>query len=181
MKLLLLSLVLIGQLMDFKEFENLIGKDISHARQILLHEGFEYHNTLEINLYTSDSHHDFYTMSYNMISIITDEKNMLKSVTIHFHQIIDSNFYDSFIINYGNPDTIQVIDRHDFVGEWTKEEEEERIEHRVRKNTLIMREGKFEENPLLIIWNKKDYQIKALLKHEQSISEITFRESTDKF
>ncbi len=177
---LLLCLVLFVQFMDFKEFEKLIGKDISYANLILLDEGFKYHKPLEIPFYTSDSYQWFYGMPYNMISIITDDKDMVKSVTIHLHKVIDSRFYDLFILDYGNPDTTQVVEGYDSVGKWTGNELEEEIELKARKVTFKMKEGTFEENPLFMIWNKKAYQVRALSKHEQNISEITFRVPIDK-
>jgi len=171
------------QLMNLKEFENLIGQDISYANQVLIDEGFEYHKPLEDPFYTSDSYVDFYGMPYNLISIITDDKNMINSITIHFNAIINKSFYDAFILDYGNPDTTQIIDGRDFVGKWTKTNVKDKgeIEHRVRRVTLKMREGKFEENPLFMIWNKKGYQIKTLSKHEQNMSTITFRIPTNEF
>ena len=180
---LLLFLVLFGQIMDFEKFETFIGKDIAIANNVLLDEGFESKNLLGINFYTSDSYRDFYNMPYNMISIMTDDDDdddddIIKSITIHFHQVIDSNFYNSFIVNYGKPKTIQVVDNPEFIGEWVKGE----YNSRARKSILNMREGTFEENPLFMLWNDLDFiGIKAFLRHEQNISEITFRVPTEGF
>ena len=90
---------------------------------------------------------------------------MVKGIIIHFNSIIDHSFYDAFVLDYGNPDTIQVIDGYNSIGEWTKDDPN----HRVRKITYIMKEGEFEDEPLFMIWNKKDYQVKILIKREQNI------------
>ncbi len=177
---LLVTLILFTQSMDFKEYESLIGKDISYANLILIEEGFKYHKPLKNPFYTSDNYKWLCGIPYNMISIITDDKNIVTSITIHLHKLIDSKFYDLFIMDYGDPNTIQVIDGYDFIGKWTEEESEEGFGSKSRKITFKMKEGTFEENPLFMIWNKENYQIKVLLKDEQNISEITFRVPTDK-
>jgi len=166
--------------MGFKEFETLIGKEITIANQILLDEGFEHINFLEINSYTlGDDFKFFYGMPYKIISIMTDNKNTITSITIHLLEVIDSDFYNAFILDYGNPNTVQVVDKPEFIGEWKKLDKE--FNSRGRKVSLIMKEGTFEENPLFMLWNKEDYSIKAFLRHEQNISEITFRVPTEGF
>lgn len=178
--LFLLYLVLFTQSMDFNEFETLIGKGVWCVDETLLDAGFKHKKLLGVNIYKAEINNRLYGMPYNMISIIDDEVEIVKNVTIHFHCILNDDFYDSFIKDYGNPDTIQVIDGYDSIGKWTENESEEEIEFRVRKVTFKMKEGTFEENPLFMIWNKKDFQIKILLKREQNISEITFRVPTDR-
>lgn len=178
--MLILYLVLFQQTMDFKEFEILIGKDISYANAVLTDAGFNYKRLLAVNLYTSDKYKLFYGMTYNMISIMTDEDEIVRDIVIHFQSMIDNSFYDLFSLNYGHPDTIQIIDGYDSVGDWKESDPGEEFSHRVRKVTLKTREGKFEENPLFMIWKKEGYQIKILMKQEQGISEITFRLPTEK-
>jgi len=169
--------------MNFKEFENLIGKDISTANYILATD-FD-NKALGGNLYfsNSDVSNYFYGMPYKVISIKTNDMGVIEAITIVFLGVIDRSFYDTFILDYGEPNTIQVIDGRDDIGKWTKPDvkEEGDIEQSVRKVTLIMKEGKFEDNPLFMIWNKKRYQIRTLLKYEQNMSEITFRIPTNKF
>ena len=166
--------------MSFERFENLIGKDISYANQILLVEGFQHKNLLEVNLYTSNSYKEFYRMSYNMVSIMTDENKIIKDITIHFHHIIDSSFYNSFTVDYGNPDAILVIDKDDSEGKFKEINPKKEFDHKLKKVTLKVVEGKFEDGPLFMIWKKDHYDIKILKKREQNISEITFRLPSNK-
>lgn len=91
-----------------------------------------------------------------MISIMTDENKKVKDIIIHFHGIIDNSFYNSFILDYGAPDIIQVIEGYESSGKWYKKDSEEEFNHRVRKVALKMKEGKFEDDPLFMIWRKKN-------------------------
>jgi len=157
---------------DFAElgFESLIGKDVSYADQILLDEGFENKKSSR-NLYSIlDKNKWFYSMPYNTISITPDENKMVRSIIIHFNSIIDLNFYDAFVLDYGNPESIQVFDGYDSIGEWTKDDPNQRV----RKTTYKLKEGKFEDEPLFMFWNKNGYQIKSLTKHKQNLSLISF-------
>ena len=48
----------------------------------------------------------------------------------------------------------------------------------VKKSILKTRDGSFEEKPLYILWNRKDFQIEILIKHDQGLSKIFFRRPT---
>ena len=109
-------------------------------------------------------------MPYNTISITPDENKMVRSIIIHFNSIIDLNFYDAFVLDYGNPESIQVFDGYDSIGEWTKDDPNQRVS----KTTYKLKEGKFEDEPLFMFWNKNGYQIKSLTKHKQNLSLISF-------
>jgi len=177
---LLLYLVLFNylQFMDFKEFETLLGKPISFSEETM---GNDFKN----DIFRKDFYYisnefvkkNFYNMSYNCFSIQIDSKNNLKSITIYFNEMINNEFYKSFIKVYGNPNSIQVIENRNYEGEWVDVEDG----HKVRRATFKLREGSFEEKPLFILWNKKEYQIKAFLRHKSNISELTFRIPTDGF
>jgi len=151
-------------------FESLIGKDVLYANQILLDEGFENKKSSR-NLYSIlDRNKWFYGVPYNTISITPDENKMVISIIIHFNSIIDLSFYDAFVLDYGNPESIQVFDGYDSIGEWTKDDPNQRV----RKTTYKLKEGKFEDEPLFMFWNKNGYQIKSLTKHKQNLSLISF-------
>lgn len=66
MKLLLLTLVLFGPSMDFKELESLIGEDISYVNKTLTSLGFKHREILEVNFYKSDDIKLFYEMDYDI-------------------------------------------------------------------------------------------------------------------
>ncbi|TPV34696.1 hypothetical protein FJ651_03965 [Paucihalobacter ruber] len=67
-----------------------------------------------------------------------------------------------------------VVEKRTVLSENSGEDEMYGFKQYLRKSELELREGTFEENPLYIIWNKEQYMIKALLRHNQNISEITF-------
>ena len=174
----MIKLLLPLLIMQSLDFENLIGKDVSIVHAILLDKGFENDNIFpNIKSYALDeeTYDSFYGLAFNIITIGINENNYVSDITIHFNQVIDSSFYYKFIIDYDKPDIIQVVDGVKFISDWKENKTENGIEQKVRKVTLNTREGSFEENPFFMIWNKEGYQIKALLRHKQNTSEITFR------
>ena len=104
----------------------------------------------------------------------TNQQDVVESVTVYFRKIIDHSFYNSFVGNYGAPNSIQVIENRRRTSETLIKDETGKTTQTLTKNIFDLREGTFEENPLHIIWEKDDYQIKVFLRHEQSVSEITF-------
>ncbi|WP_299883746.1 hypothetical protein [uncultured Lacinutrix sp.] len=163
--------------MEFEKFEHILGKAISVVKKAI---GKEFVN----ELFGSDFYYtydfvsrDLYGTKYNSLTILTDEKDAIQSVTIHFQNIINRKFYESFVKEYGEPNIIQVIDKREIISE-SKLEDNNFSQH-LTKSNITLREGSFEENPLFIIWRKETFQIKAFLRHKQNISEITFSISKD--
>ena len=171
-------LIFTMNIFNYTSFEDFLKKDISNIENTI-GVNFEVKNyakeNSKIKFYTPYNYEtfDFYTIPSKHISVITkDDDKTVESITIHFNSIINRSFYDAFIAHYGEPDKILIIKNKqledeatitDDIGSWQG-----------KKYTIDLREGVFEENPLYIIWEKDDYQIKAFLRHEQNISEITF-------
>ncbi|WP_299888918.1 hypothetical protein [uncultured Lacinutrix sp.] len=155
--------------MDYIRFEHLLDKNLSITKEAI---GSDFENTLfsESFYYISDKSikKDFYGMEYNSLSIETNEKDTVQSISVHFPKVINRQFYDAFIKKYGEPTSIFVIEKRKVVSE-TKSNE-----GHFKKSDIDLREGTFEENPLFIIWKKENFQIKAFLRHRQNMSEITF-------
>ena len=166
--------------MHFNEFENLLGKHISVTEKAI---GNDFDNKLfgDEFYYIEDEFikKDFYGMSYNCVSITTNEKDIVQSISVHFRKVIPREFYDSFIKKYGEPNNIQIIENRQVISEGMNKDPN--FKAYLKKSTFDLREGTFEEKPLYIIWKKEQFQIKAFLRHKQNISEITFRIPTDKF
>ncbi len=166
--------------MDLIKPENLIGKKLKEVN-LLLDANFNNY-MLNKNLYFNSygSEKSFYSMFYNTLSIITNDDKEVISVTIHFNGIINDFFYNSFILDYNNPTTIQVIDSRKILSEETLNHKNN-IQQHLKQREISLREGTFEEKPLFMLWNNKKFQIKVFIRHEQNISELTFRLPSDQF
>ncbi|NMH89824.1 hypothetical protein [Flavivirga algicola] len=161
--------------MGYIEFEKVLGKHISIAEEII---GTDFENKLFEKSYYYIANESikkgFCGMSYNMLTIMTNEKDTVQSITVHFQKVIDRQFYDSIVEKYGKPDNIQIIENRQLESESVTEDDEGQVIQTLRKSTFSLKEGSFEERPLYIIWKKESFEVKAFLRHEQNISEITF-------
>ena len=161
--------------MNYKQFEQLLGKPFSEVKEITNCD-FKVRDRNEIKFYMNTEFftRSLYGMVYNFISITTDHNDNVDSFCIHFHKVIDQSFYDAFVAQYGEPDNIHVISKRTVISEGKYVSDNGDFTSNVRKSEVDVREGTFDEKPLFIIWNKKDYKIKALLRHKQNISKITY-------
>ena len=178
--------------MDFIKYENFLGEHITFAETIT---GNDF-NKVNFNSedtefrYCSNSEYlrelidykakDYYGMPYIDLFIKTDKIDKIQSVTIHFRKTIDRKFYDLFTNDYGEPNSILVIDKRNIISESTLRDDNNKVIQTSRKSELELKEGTFEDKPLYIIWEKDNYEIKALLRHKTGISEITFSSSEEK-
>ena len=169
---------------NYTSFEQFIKKDISVIENII-ELNFELKNSdinnSNIKFYTAHNFedHDFYTFPSRYISVTTeDDYKTVKSITILFQGVINRSFYDAFTAQYGKPDHILIAENRQLTEEGTIKNDTGKWE--AKKYTIDLREGTFEENPLYIVWKKEDYQIKAYLRPEQNMSEITFSLLSDK-
>lgn len=159
------------------KFEDFIGKKLSEINSIM---ETDFKNDLSSikTLYFAhfDSYKSYYGMNYDTLSIVIDENNIVTSLTIHFKNIIDANFFNSFNMNYDVPDKMYVIESKKNISE-----SKTGYQH-LSQGELKMKEATFSENPFLILWNKKKYQIKILNREGfLEASQLTFRLPTDQF
>ena len=74
-------------------------------------------------------------MPNHHITILVDEKDAVKSITVHFRKVIDHEFYYLFIKDYGEPNHIQIIENRQILSEsFTKDDNGEIINH-LKKST----------------------------------------------
>jgi len=118
----------------------------------------------------------FFDKPYNHVFINTNDQDIIRDITIYIDGIIDRPFYDTFINHYGEPNSIQIIDEIKPISKGVGDFNED-----LEKRFISTKEGAFEDKPLYMLWNKKHYQIKILLKHRTSKTEITFRLPTNTF
>lgn len=169
--------------MDKIKFEDLLGKNISKAKEFT---GRDFKSNafkkkdFEVKFYSSRDYFkkDFFGMYYNQIIIHTDNYEVIKSITIYFDKLIDREFYNSFNKEYGMPKHIQIVENRRMESETLVKDDNGKVIEHLRKNTFDLREGTFEEKPLYIIWEKENYEIKALLRQE-NMSQITFSVSAN--
>lgn len=159
------------------KFEDVLGKDISVFEETI---GADFENKLYgNNSYYLKNHlntKEFFGMSYSMISVNINEKAIVQSITIHFQELIDHEFYNSFNNAYGEPKHIQVIENRKLESETYLRDDNGNVTQHLKKNTFDLREGAFRENPLFIIWEKEKFLIKAFLrkKNRFNLSEIAY-------
>lgn len=158
--------------MEFEKFESLVGKHISVVKE-QIGEGFV-NKLFGKEIYYKDdfSKTKFNGMEYNSFTILTDENEIIKSITVHFQDLINRQFYDSVIKKFGEPNTIKVIDKTQVVSESTNEDDN--FSQHLIKRKITLKDGTFEDKPLFIIWKIEQLQIKVLLKHKEKRSEIEF-------
>lgn len=170
---------------NYNKFEDLLGKHISVAEDIL---GNEFDEIIDINNFKNKRYsiksklddyaleiRNFFGINYRYIFIETDKNDIIESITIYFEKLIDRQFYDMFNKVYGRPTSILIIDKRTVISEsWGKEDTYGFNQH-LRKSELELREGTFDEGPLYIIWRKDSYEVKALIG-QQNLSQITFKQ-----
>lgn len=167
--------------MDTIKFEELLEKHLSEIKKTVgsnfRKSGFE---EIKIHLYFSQHFNmNFHGMFSHVLSLETDENDIIKSITVHFNKVIDHQSYNSFVEKYGEPNHIYVLSNIKVVKEKTssndyKGADDLSFHQNVTKREGDLIEGKLEDKPLAIVWEKDGYYIQAYLRHEQNISEVMF-------
>jgi len=153
-------------------FERLLGSKISNANAILdcvfedIFPDKKYYAT------RIKEERSLYGINYNVITLTTDDKKNIESITIDLKDVVNDDFYNLFIADYGKPNSILIVEKEIVLSE--TEETNSSFNQKMRKVELKLREGQFNEGPLLMIWKKKDYEIKILIRHDRNTSDITF-------
>ncbi len=172
--LLVLVLNLNPYSVDNIEFEKLLRKHISIVEEII---GDDFENTLSRKsfYFISDEFvkKKFLNMSYNCLDINTNKNDIVASISIHFSEVIDRQFYNTFVEKYGTPDQIYVRSNVKVISEEVYTSDDD-FSSNLKKREGDLIEGTFDEKPLFMIWEKDDFYIQAFLRHEQNICEILF-------
>lgn len=182
--LLILILKLNSCFVDNIEFEKLLGKHLYDVKKVI-DVDFKKNNfeKVKIGFYSNKEYLNisYFGMISHHITLLSNDKEMVTSISVHFRKIIDRPFYDSFVREYGSPSSIQIIKKRQIESEIVLKNDSSKVDQTLRKGTVDLSEGSFEDKPLFIIWKKESYQIKAFLRHEQNISEIIFSIPEDRF
>lgn len=156
------------------ELERFIGKhidELSGIGDVLISEG----NRHNIDLKSSK---EFFGMKYNKLQLTTDKAKTIEELSIGLSGIIDKAFYNDMINRYGSPNSILIKDK--LISESQSKNDGE-INQSLKKRMFSLKEGKFEDKPLYVLWNKEGYQIRIMLYYENSLTGVTFRKPTDSF
>lgn len=157
------------------KFETLLGNSIAFAASSI---GEEFINEPFQNgtyfLEKDSSYKSYYDSKYNCLSIHKNDRGIVNSITVHLLEVLNFKTFNSLVAQYGAPDHIWVATNTSMMSE-TIDDSNPEFKQRLTKSEHDLREGTFEEKPLVIIWNKGDFEIKVLFKYEQNQSKITYR------
>lgn len=152
-----------------ERYELFLGQKIS-ALEIKLGTS-DYNKTDErYSYFFFDDQLPYYNNYANAMFVRVDDKERIKSIDIKLTELINDVFYNELIKQYGNPNSILVVNKISTLGISV----DETMNSIVKRSFAETREGSFEEQPLHIIWNKDSFKTEVLMKYEQSLSEITF-------
>jgi len=147
-------------------FENFIGQHIDDV-SIFDIKPIGNDNNYSILI---ESDKDLYGVKYNHINLNTDDEGRIKEITIFFSETVNKKFYEKIVDYYGIPNKIEVSDNLMSESKGTTKKG-----RKLTKRFYTIKDGSFEDKPFNILWNKKNYQVKIVLKHEINKSEIIFR------
>lgn len=164
--------------MNDYNLEDLIGKSIREINNVF---DCDFKNKLiDKRFYYSDLKEErfYYGLNYNFISLILNEDLKIESITIHFKEVIDLNFYNYFTKDYGQPKNILVSKNRKLASESiTKEDVAKTFQQKLKQYESIVEEGSFEDKPKYLSWKKEDFEIKISIDYDMSISEIIFKKT----
>lgn len=172
--LLILSMTINSKQTYNIEFEKLLNNDFTFFENNVEYNSKEYVEQGAYYVIDFNKTMLFYNLPYNMLSLKKDDNHKIQTITIVCNQIINREIFDLINAHYGKPSSIQVIANRTLESETIGKDENGNIIGNSKKHTLDLKEGSFEENPFLIVWEKKGYQIQALLNQKHDRSSITF-------
>ncbi|MBD0850445.1 hypothetical protein [Maribacter arenosus] len=153
--------------------EEMLGKNITQfSDSFVLLENDDKGNTYLLK----DIECGFLSKSIDMIIVKTDTKNVILSVLTDFNRVIDKEFYDEMVDKFGDPTYIYRV---------ADSEQKEIINHE-NGTQITSQKGKlekcrFEDKPLFIRWQEKDYQIDLTLYHKKDETQLNIRKKSNDF
>ena len=97
---------------------------------------------------------------FNKLQIITNEAKIIEELSIGFPMIIDRAFYNKMINSYNYPNSILIKAKKIYE---SKGENVGEFNQTLAKRLFSLIEGKFEDKPLYILWNKGWFQIRIIM------------------
>ncbi|AWH74216.1 hypothetical protein DCS32_08585 [Dokdonia sp. Dokd-P16] len=158
------------------KIENLLNSSISELSKLLnCNLGLDITKSFYIN--TNIICGDLLGKKYSSVALFTDENNLVNSISIRFNCVFEEIYYEKLIEEYGNPDSILIKPNEDIINK-TKTVLNENLSHdfsqKLTKSTFNLVHGTLDQNPLLVIWNLYDFQIKIIRRYNSNINNIIF-------
>ncbi|WP_120752407.1 hypothetical protein [Aquimarina sp. BL5] len=142
---------------SYLDLEKLLYHNIKEIpNTILINNG----DNKYINTYSLNGDFNFVDKPYTTLYISTDKDGIIQYFAFGINGVMDKSFYDMMVTKYGAPDEMTNIDEMITI----TEESKARNGIKSKESTYTLKKCRFEEKPLYIIWHKKDYKIKFLLK-----------------
>lgn len=158
------------------KIENLLNSSISESSQ-LLNCNLDLDITKSFYINTKVICGDLLGKKYSSIALFTDENNLVKSISIRFNYVFEEIYYGKLIEEYGIPDSILIKSNQDIINK-TKTVFNENLSHdfsqKLTKSTFDLIHGTIDQNPLLVIWNIDDFQIKIIRRYNSNINNIIY-------
>lgn len=156
MKITIFSLLTLSLMtISYLDLEKLLYNTIREIPNAIL---IDNKSNQYINTYSLNGDFNFLDKPYSTLYINTDKDGIIQHFAFGINGVMDKAFYDTMVTKYGTPDEMTKIDNIA-----TKKPEALNGIKSV-ESTYTLKKCRFEENPLHIIWNKKGYKIKFLLK-----------------
>lgn len=156
--------------MNSIQIENFLGKNINETtfneqKPVMNSSSSNYHSLLFKNSVS------YYNNGIYSVFFHTDENDAINLLSLSLVTLIDDYFYNAMIETYGIPQSVlvadEIIDLNDHSIDRSNDIE-------VKKSFIKTKEGTFNENPILMIWEKKDYLIKVSMKYKNQKTDIVF-------
>ncbi len=158
---------LIFQTQMNNNYELLLGEDISEV--LINNSKFELVNdSIYYSIFYENPIEYFNNSIFCFFSITKNDK--IDELKIQLVDLIDEDFFNSLVNQYGKPDSILIIDKIIKISETI----DDKTKAEFVKNEIKTKVGTFQEKPLYIIWDTEEFQIKILMKYKQRKTEITF-------
>ncbi len=155
--------------MNTIEYEFFIGK---HVNEFSVINELKRERKTNFNKYYMFSKKGkiFCGKTFNHLTIKTNNQEIIEDITLYFPVILDKTFYSSLTNRYGLPSQIRVADTITRSGKVHKDE----LVSYSMDQTTSLKEGNFDDKPIIVLWEKEDYQIRLFFKYEINVSEIEY-------
>lgn len=116
----------------------------------------------------------FFSNKIELMIVITDKENIIKSISTDFNMIMDKALFDEISKKYGAPKNMNKIKE-------ISSEQSGILESDTTFKSIggTMEECEFDEKPLFIKWSKANFQMIFTLNHEANKTELTIRKLTE--
>lgn len=161
-------IILLAMIYNIESVEKFLKKDIGYLKKEFSLVRNETISENEIN-YTAISSIIYKEKKCRSFFISTDLNGIINSIFFGINGEIDKNIFESMVLEYGKPDKMLKVEKV------FEKEEKEGNEYSSTTQRGSLRECTFQENPIFIIWNKPNFEIKISINSTQNSYLINFK------